>query len=294
LTGPERAPVRPDPSELALGLGALRGFVRERFPPWATVPIAGLLYAAPASLGRPPPREVAGAALATFLGLLCLRIADDLADLERDRVLHPQRGLSSGRIDPARLLDANLALGATLVALESTSSWRLGFVLGGCAFYRAWLHRWRACVHPVARPFLSNLVFPLAVLHGAGPGAWRPGLLLGLFAWFAAVAQEFAHNVRSPEDDGPLGPGYAHALGARGTAVLGAGLFATAALVAVWLWLVLGRPWVFGGALLGAAAGMAFFLARLLRDRGSVSGRSLYRAGIVFALIPALGLLVGR
>jgi hypothetical protein len=237
---------------------------------------------------------VAEGALATFLGLLCLRIADDLGDLESDRALHPRRGLSSGRIDPARLLDANLALGAALVVLESTSGWRLGFFLGGCAFYRAWLSRWRAHVQPVARPFLSNLVFPLAVLHGAGPGTWRPALLLGLFAWLAAVAHEFAHNVRSPEEEGPLGPGYARALGARGIAVLGAALFATAALVAALLWLVLGRPWAFGGALVGAAAGMAFFLARLLRDRGSVSARSLYRAGIVFALVPALGLLVGR
>lgn len=294
MTGRERATVRPDPSELALGLGALRSFVRERFPPWATVPIAGLLHAAPASLGRPSSLEVAEGALATFLALLCLRIADDLADLERDRALHPQRGLSSGRIDPARLLHANLALGAALVVLESTSGWRLGLFLAGCVFYRAWFSRWRARVHPVARPFLSNAVFPLAVLHGAGAGAWQPALLLGLFAWLAAVAHEFAHNVRTPEEDGPLGPGYARALGAGGTAVLGAALFATAALVAVLLWLVLGRPWVFGGALLGAAAGMAFFLARLLRDRGSVSARSLYRAGIVFALIPALGLLVGR
>jgi 4-hydroxybenzoate polyprenyltransferase len=279
--------------ELALDLGALRDFVRERFPLWATVPIAGLLHGAPASLGRTSPAEVAEGTLATFVGLLCLRIADDLADLDRDRALHPRRGLCSGRIDPARLLHANLALGAALVVLESTSGWRLGIFLGGCAFYRAWLSRWRAQVHPVVRPFLSNLVFPLAVLHGAGPGAWRPALLLGLFAWLTAVAHEFAHNVRTPEEDGPLGPGYARALGARGTAILGAVLFAAAALVAVLLWGVLGRPPVFGGALVAASAGMAFFLARLLRDRGSVSARSLYRAGIVFALVPALGLLVG-
>ena len=294
MTGRERASVLPGSNALALGLGALRGFVRERFPPWATLPIAGLLYAAPASLGRPTAREVAEGALATLLGLLCLRIADDLADLERDRALHPQRGLSSGRIHPARLLGANLALGAALVVLESTSAWRLGLFVGGCAFYRAWFSRWRVHVHPLARPFLSNAVFPLAVLHGAGPGAWRPAVLLGLFAWLAAVAHEFAHNVRTPEEDGPLGPGYARALGAGGTAVLAAALFAAAALVAGLLWLVLGRPGAFGGALLGAGAGMAFFLARLLRDRGSVSARALYRAGIVFALIPALGLLVGR
>jgi 4-hydroxybenzoate polyprenyltransferase len=271
----------------------LRRFVRERFSPWATVPLCALLDAAPASLGRPRPLEVAAGALATWLGLLSLRIADDLTDLERDRVLHPQRGLPSGAIDPVRLREASLGLATALLVLESTSTWRLAFFVTACGYSRAWLSYGRKRVHPVARPFLSNLVFPLAVLHGAGPGAWRPAILLALYAWLAAVAHEFAHNVRSPEEEGPLGPGYARALGARGTAVLGTALFAAAAVVAGLLWGVLDRPGVFGGALMGAAAGMALFLARLLRDGGSSSARSVYRAGIVFALLPALGLLVG-
>ena len=279
---------------VGLAVADLRRFVRERFPPWATVPLGALLYAAPASLGRPPPLEVAAGALATWLGLLCLRVADDLTDLERDRALHPQRGLPSGAIDPVRLRDANLGLAAALLALESTSIWRLAFFVGACAHYRVWFSYGRERIHPVARPFLSNLVFPCAVVHGAGPGAWRPAILLALYAWLAAVAHEFAHNVRSPEEEGPLGPGYARALGARGTAVLGAALFATAALAAALLWLVLDRPAPFGGALVGADAGLSLFLARLLRDRGPASARSLYRAGIVFALMPALGLLVGR
>ena len=186
---------------VALRLGALRGFVRERFPPWATIPIAGLLYAAAASLGEHTPLEAAGGALATWLGLLGLRIADDLSDLERDRVLHPERGLASGAIDPARLRDANLGLGMALLALESTSPWRLTFFIGACVHYRAWFHA-RARVPPVARPFLSNLVFPCAVLHAAGPGAGRPAILLGLYAWLTAVAHEFAHNARSPEERG--------------------------------------------------------------------------------------------
>lgn len=278
---------------VALAVADLRRFVGERFSPWATVPLGALLYAAPASLGRPPPLEMAAGAMATWLGLLCLRVADDLTDLERDRALHPQRGLPSGTIDPVRLRDANLGLAAALLALESTSSWRLAFFVGACAHSLAWFS-WRERVHPVVRPFLSNLVFPCAVFHGAGPGAWRPAILLALHAWLAAVAHEFAHNVRSPEEEGPLGPGYARALGARGTAVLGAALFAMAGLAAALLWVVLDRPAAFGGALVGAAAGLSVFLARLLRDRGPASARSLYRAGIVFALMPALGLLVGR
>jgi 4-hydroxybenzoate polyprenyltransferase len=290
--GAHSAPACPWAHRPALGLAALRLFASERFPPWATVPIAALLYAAPASLGHPVILEAAGGALATFLGLLCLRIADDLADLERDRVLHPERGLSSGNIDPARLLDANLALGAVLVVLESTSTWRLALFVGACAFYRAWLSCWRARVHAVARPFLSNLVFPCAVFHSVGPGEWWPAVLLALYAWLAAVAHEFAHNVRSPEEEPPLGPGYARALGAEGTAVLSLTLFAAAAFVATLLWLALGRPRSLGGALAAAAAGAGYFLARLLRDPGPQPARCLYRAGIVFALAPALGLIL--
>jgi 4-hydroxybenzoate polyprenyltransferase len=279
---------------LALSLTALRRFAGERFPPWAAVPLGALLYGAPASLKEPAPLEVAAGVLATCLGLLCLRIADDLSDLKRDRALHPQRGLSCGAIDPARLRDANLGLAIALLALESTSMWRFTLFVGACAHYGAWFSYGRARVHPVARPFLSNLVFPCAVFHGAGPSAWRPAILLALYAWFAAVAHEFAHNVRSPEEDGPLGPGYARALGARGTAALGTALFATAALVGTLLWLELGRPPAFGGALVGAAAGLTFFLAQQLRDPGPGRARALYRAGIILALVPPLGLLVGR
>jgi 4-hydroxybenzoate polyprenyltransferase len=287
-------PARRFAHRLALGLVALRSFAGERFPPWAAVPIAALLHAAPATLGRPAPLEAAEGALATVLGLLCLRVVDDLEDLERDRALHPRRGLSSGRIDPGRLRDANLALGAALVALESSSMWRLAFFLGTCAFYRAWYASWRARVHAVARPFFSNLVFPGVVLHGAGPVGWRAAVPLALYSWLAAVAHEFAHNVRSVEEESSWGPGYARALGARGTAVLSVALFAAAALAAMLLWLGLGRPRSFGLALVAAVGGLGFFLVRLLREPGPLRSRALYRAGILFGLAPALGLLLPR
>ena len=279
-------------TRLAQGLVAVRCFARERFPLWAAVPIASLLYAAPASLGHPAPLEMMQGALGTLLGLLCLRIADDLADLEVDRVVHPRRGLASGRIDPAALRDANLTVAVALAALGSSSLWRLVFFLGGCAFYRAWYSGWRARVHVVTRPFFSNLVFPCAVLHGAGPAGWPEAAPLALFAWLGAIAHEFAHNVRSVNEEPPPGPGYARALGARGTAVLSAVLFAAATLAAVSLWLGLGRPRSFGVALATAASGLGFFLVRLLRDPGPRQSRALYRAGILFGLVPALGLLL--
>ena len=286
------APADRSGHRLAPRLVALRRFVGERFPPWVSVPTAALLYAAPASLGSPGRLEAAEGALATFLGLLCLRIADDLEDLEVDRRVHPRRGLPSGRIDPARLRDAGLALGGLLVALESPSGWRLAFFIGACAFYRAWYAVWRMRVHAVARPFFSNLVFPCAVLHGAGPVAWRAVVLLALFAWLAAVAHEFAHNVRSMEEEPSWGPGYARALGAAGTAILSVALFTAAALAAVLLWLQLGRPCPLGMALAGAIGGLGFFLVRLLREPGPRRSRDLYQAGILFGLAPAVGMLL--
>jgi 4-hydroxybenzoate polyprenyltransferase len=279
---------------LARSFVALGRFTGERFPPWATVPMAALLYAAPASLGHPAPLEAAKGVLATFLGLLCLRIADDLEDIDHDRAFHPERGLCSGRIDPARLRDANLALGAALIALESSSVWRLAFFLGAYAFYGAWYAFGKARLHAVARPFFSNLVFPCAVLHGAGPAAWRASAPLALYAWLVAVAHEFAHSVRSVEEEATSGPGYARALGTRGAAVLSVALFAAAALAAVLVWLVLGRPRAFGVALVAAVGGLGFFLAQLLRDPGPQHSRALYRAGILFGLAPALGLLLPR
>ena len=279
---------------LTPGLVALWRFAGERFPFGVTVPVAALLYAAPASLGRPAPLEAGQGGLATFLGLLCLRVADDLGDLEADRALHPRRGLCSGRIDPARLREANLALGAALAALESTSMWRLAFFLGACSFYRGWYAHWRARVHPVARPFLSNLVFPCAVLHAAGGLAWREAVPLALYAWLVAVAHEFAHNVRSVEEDASSGPGYVRALGMRGTAILSVVLFAAAALAGMFLWQALGRPHALGVVLVGAAGGLGFLLLRLLREPGAQHARVLYRAGILFGLAPALGLLLRR
>ena len=276
------------------GLVALRRFAAERFRPWATAPLAALLYAAPASLGRPSPLEAAAGAVATFLGLLSLRIADDLEDLGHDRVFHPRRGLCSGRIDPARLRDANLALASALVVLESSSHWRLAFLAGACAFYAAWYAYGKARVHTVARPFLTNLVFPCAVLHGAGPAAWRAAVPLALYAWLVAVAHEFAHNVRSVEEDTRSGPGYARVLGTRGTAVLSAALFTAATLAVLFLWQILARPRAFGLVIAVAGAGLGFFLARLLREPGARHARALYRAGILFGLAPALGLLLPR
>jgi len=256
--------------------------------------MAALLYAAPASLGRPGPLDAAAGVLATFLGLLCLRIADDLEDLDHDRLFHPRRGLCCGRIDAARLRDANLWLGAALLVLESSSVWRLAFFLGACAFYSASYVLWRPRVHAVARPFFSNLIFPCVVLHGAGPFAWRTAVPLALYAWLVAVAHEFAHNVQSVEEDVSSGPGYARALGTRGTAVLSTALFTVAVAAAILLWTVLGWPRGYGVTLVAAVAGLGYFLARLLLQPGLRHARSLYRAGILFGLAPALGLLLPR
>jgi 4-hydroxybenzoate polyprenyltransferase len=278
----------------AATLRDLGRFVAERFSPLVTVPLATALYGAPASLGHPGiARAVAGLA-ATFLLLLVLRMSDDLADRDRDRALHPGRGLISGRIDAARLSAARTGLAALLLALDLAWPARLALTLlagGSCALHLA-LGRRR--LPPLARPILSNLVFLFAVLHGAEPGAVRATLLLALAAWLTAVAHEVAHNVQPAESDRALGPGYAARLGARGAAALAAALFAAAAAAEGRLWLDLGRPALFGMGVAVSTAALAAGSARLVLCPTPRTARPLYLGGILFGSLPPLALAASR
>jgi len=96
------------------------------------------------------------------------------------------------------------------------------------------------------------------------------------------------------EDDAISGPGYVRVLGVRGTAILALVLFAAGALAGGALWGILGCPRALGLALAAAAVGLGTFLSRLLVAPGPDASRALYRAGILFGLVPPLGLLFPR
>ena len=178
---------------VALSLVALRRVPGERFPPWATVPLGALLYAAPASLAEPAPAR-AGKGRAGDVSRPSLSPHRRRPHGPGTRSSAPPAARALLRSNRPRRGSATPTWGWRWRSSPSSRRrvWRLAFFVGACAHYRAWFSYGRERVHPVARPFLSNLVFPCAVFHGAGPGAWRPAILLALYAWLAAVAHEFA------------------------------------------------------------------------------------------------------
>jgi len=271
----------------------VRRFVADRFPPLVTAPLAAALYGAPASLGQPGVAGAAAGWTSTFILLLVLRMSDDLADRARDRVLHPGRGLVSGRIDAGNLSSARWWLAGSIAALDLAWPGRLAFaLLAGGTFAVYLLVRRR--LHPLVRPFASNLALPLAVLHGAEPGALVAALMLALAAWLTAVAHEVAHNVQPADRDRATGPGYAARLGARGAATLATALFATAATAEGWLWVRLGAPALFGVALAISAAVLLAGAARLVLRPTPEAARPFHLGGILLGVLPPLALAAGR
>jgi 4-hydroxybenzoate polyprenyltransferase len=279
---------------------ALLLFVRERFSPLASVPMAVALYLGPARLLRPGPGQAAIGVVTVFLMLLSLRIADDLDDIDKDRRSHPERGLPSGRIGARPLRRAGAWLAVLTLLLNISEPARLLFLCILSAHYLLYFGRLKRALPRLVRPFASNLIFGGAVVYAVTPtSSWaaltlsvlRVAPWLGLFSWLGAVAHEYAHNVMPPAADRADGPGYATILGARGTALAASLLFLGAAAAGGALWLALERPEAFGCTLLVTSAALAFLLVRLVARPTPELARPLYVAGMAFFLLPLLALM---
>lgn len=262
---------------------ALAAFMAERCPWPLLLAVAGALVLGPAlAAGREAPGALAAATASVALGLLLLRIADDLADLERDRRLHPRRGLPSGRIDPAAL-GRSLPPGLALLVLLNPGP-GLWAVLGGLGWYAGY-YRLRRRLPATLRPWLVNAVFPLAVFYGAGAFS-AASLWLAAFVGLAVVGHDYAHEVRAPAEQRQEPDFPSARWGPRGAALAGILLYLAASAAAVGAWIALGRPPLFGIALLAAAGGLAPRLWALWRRPAAASARRLYVAGFVYFLLP--------
>lgn len=272
---------------MSLGVGAsaraLAAYMAERCPWPVLLAVAVALVLGPALvLGRRGPAALAIATASVALGLLLLRIADDLADLERDRRLAPRRGLPSGRIDPTAL-GRTLWPGLVLLVLLNPGP-GLWAVLAGLGWYRAY-YRFRRRLPATLRPWLVNAVFPLAVLYGAG-GASVAGLWLAAFVGLAVVGHDYAHEVRAPGEEGCRAGSPSARWGAGRTALAGIVLYLAASAAGAGAWIALERPALFGIALLAATGGLAPRLWALWRRPAAGSARRLYVAGFVYFLLP--------
>jgi len=235
----------------------IRQFVQERFSLRVTLPLTLILFAGPASLNRPGPGVLLFGWAATFLALLCLRMADDLASLEADRAAHPERGLPAGRIRPVAL-KALVAAGSATLAVVHLNSQAFSLVAGAIIFYLLFYKFLRERLPLTLKPFFSNAVFAVLPCYaGLVSGGLLPAqLFLAAFVWLAAVAHEWAHNVHGPGEAGLGLAEYAVALGPRASAAAALALFAGAGACGWLAWLKTGRPWAFG-VLLGTAGSPA-------------------------------------
>lgn len=259
-----------------MGITEAWNYVVERFPLQVTLPLSGILAA-----GMPRPETLLLVKCATVaLVLFCLRVGDDVADLERDRCLAPKRCLPSGKVRARILLWwSALAAGAAVVANLGNRSWP--FVLAALAAY-ACFFALRKKVALFVKPFLSNLIFCLLPLYGemASTGhVSRASLLSGLFLWTSAVGHEFAHSAADPGSGHPVFARYTDFVSPRtllGVAML---FFLAGA------WALMSGHDREGGLLVGAWLGIITLLCgwAIVQPR---QGRAMYIGGFSFVLVP--------
>ena len=259
-------------------------FIHERFPLRSHLPmvacftVANVLSARGAPLS---PQQALAAGTLAFAFLLRLRIFDELKDLERDRVLHPDRPLARGLISRG----GALAGAAALVLLELAIAHAAGagvfsgwVVAAGYSllmyrefFAGAWL-RPKVELYAVTHTFVAALLGATLAKFPAGPGA-TTGQILGmaLANWMAFNVYEFSRKILSPREERPGVDSYSARLGLMGSALV-VSLMATTAAIAVqssillpvilsWVAFSFARTPTTGGARLLRAAGNAFVIA---------------------------------
>lgn len=152
----------------------------ERFPLRQYAPLA-LLFAAAASSGDAPlsplsPLAFFAAAALSFVILFQLRLWDDLADIERDRVEHPERALvrASPRGRAPAAIAAVCALTvviAAALALAGPSPRRAAAYLGLCGALFLWYKAPRRAISSAIAYSLGMLTKYPALVYLASPAS---------------------------------------------------------------------------------------------------------------------------
>ena len=267
-------------------------FIAERFPFKATLPLTAILALGPMS--GAPFTIADGAVIFTtlFLTLLALRMADDLASIDTDRITHPDRGLPSGRIDAAGLTYA-MATVATMAVVLNLSRGHFRSLLFLAGVYTLYFLFFRK-IPVLIKPFLSNLVFGWIPPYVAATLLNRfsfEHLMLGLFAYGSAIAHEYAHSVHAADEASGRLKTYASLLGPRRSAILSLLMYVAAGTMGLVYWSHAGRPVFFLLILMVTTIRIIYLEIRLIDDPGVRTARPFYIAGFGFFLFPYSGLI---
>jgi len=222
-------------------------FVRERFPPAIYGPLIAVFTAAAfvPTVGHAPDGFDAGryvvAALAVGAAFLHLRIADELKDVEVDRLGRPERPLPRGLVSARELRVVAivvLALGVGLAgligasALAAFAAAAVFIALADFDFGIGRIVHGNLLVYALAHSPTVPLLLVFAALAGdPAPRSELPWLIA--LAWSLGLGLEFARKTRPAGDERPFVETYSQQLGHRGASLLTGLMLTLAALAAV-------------------------------------------------------------
>ena len=175
-------------------------YVAERFPLGVFAPaIAGLTGAAAWTAGEPSPATTIRTLVLAILLVAQFRLWDDLEDVDRDRIAHPERVLVRAPAAPFRALLALILVAAALLCAGSPSALVALLVLdtGFCVAYRLVRpavqdETWRYCVLLLKYPS-----FVIVLSLAAGSVIARRLAIASAAAYICASAYELWHTRRA-------------------------------------------------------------------------------------------------
>ncbi len=187
--------------------------MRSRFPLPALFLISITLYGAPLLMAYQenlsfktfPMTNPLFGFLSVALSLLCLRMVDDLSDMESDRLFYPTRPLPSG--------DAKLEHIKIFILLSTAIILLSNLIIGGLSLllisitiflYTLYYLLKKRITNLFVSALSVNLIFLIIPLYAAGireNGIGLLHILLSVFLYSSVTAHEIAHNIKSPEDE---------------------------------------------------------------------------------------------
>ncbi len=272
-------------------LETLISYTRERFPAAVTIPLALVLFGAPASLAGLGAQGYVTGFLTVFLGLLILRIVDDISDIKTDAITNPERGLVTGTIDTIQIKRACLICAAPIVLMNT--SWPSLLTVSVTAGSYATFYAIKQRIPLMLRPLFVNMVFGVIPVYASSLKNFydiHPILLLSLFVWLAVLAHDYAHSVHGPDEATANIESFSDVMGPRRSAILAAILFACSAATGVAFWYRGSAGTLFLTALCCTSALIGIRCTELIKRPQKATARKFYVSGFMFFLIPLMAI----
>jgi 4-hydroxybenzoate polyprenyltransferase len=271
---------------------ALWHFIQERYPLKISLGISLILSIAPLWNTHIAWINHLRIWFIVFSILLILRIFDDISDIHLDRIIQPERGLSSEKINIRHLKGAVVGIGI-LVVILNTGWLPLSFLFIVAIFYLLFFKN-KEKISIRYRFFLTNLIFFLIPFYTrlAGTGVFdRSTIWLGLFIGFSAIAHDIAHSIQDPTEIEQTALDLSDGIRPKVSAISAAGGYLLAAGSGAVFFISANHPTIFLLLLIMTGVQISYLSLKLILHPVSANARLFYVYGFTFFLIPLTGLI---